>query len=69
MLESACITKLNKLHLTVDILVNNAGKGNFGPFIELDPAVEATNCSECGHLTTLSKLFGADMVARKVVIF
>lgn len=58
--------KIKQAHLTVDILVNNAGKGNFGPFIELDPAVEAATIAlNVATLTTLSKLFGADMVARK----
>ncbi len=51
--------------IAVDLLVNNAGFGLFGPFFELS-AERQTEMLELDvvSLTELTRLFGADMVAR-----
>lgn len=50
----------------IDILINNAGFGLLGLFTELDISGQMDMLQlNCGALTHLSRLFGADMTARR----
>jgi uncharacterized protein len=55
-----------KQQITIDYLVNNAGFGDFGFFVESDwHKTEQMIDLNIKSLTLLSRLFGADMVAKK----
>jgi short-subunit dehydrogenase len=50
----------------VDVLVNNAGVGDFGPFVEADPAkLDTLIALNIGALTRLTRAYLPGMLARK----
>jgi len=60
------VDEVEGLGLSIDMLVNNAGFGDFGRFVDTDPAREAEMLQlNVVTLTRLTKLFVRSMVERK----